>query len=722
VIGDNNFTLINHGLIEAEGTASNLNISTNGTLNNTSGTIHATQGGNVTASILSSGSVVATNAGTITISKELALGGVGGSHLLIENAGTVQIGGEAGDDPAQGFDAAPSAGDISQSTVTGNKSRLINTGRFVVGDASIGSLSIQSGGAVITAPGALAGVAGLVIGNTAGASGSSVSVIGVGSNLQVTGLLDVGVAGSGSMLLNGGATVTATSLNAGNLAAAIGQISLIGSGTELLVTGAATVADDGTGVLSILAGATFAATSLTIGAQSNSSGALIISGAGSVINLSGALNIGTSLGIGDLTVGPGAAVHASVVNLQGQVVLEGGLLDPTVQLINQGQTEGGFGTIAADNVIDEGVIQAGGGAQHLLVVDGTVLGGGTLTVNGTVRPAGGAGELRINAGATLELMDAVLSAASTTFTDDLAQPGTYTLNNSVIDVTFAEGTGVLLLDDIAEFGGAITSFTHGDAFVITGGTLTSLGVSNGNTLTVSDSGAGAGADGIDRIIFGSAVSAAEFNIVNGNTVQVACFAEGTWIATEAGPVAVENLAVGDCVITHDGRAEPIVWIGQRMVNCNQNPKPDTVWPVQVRTGAFGPRLPARDLFLSPDHAVFVSGVLIPVKLLINGTSINQVKRSTITYYHVELQWHDVIRAEGLPVESYFDIGDQANFHEVGETIRLFPEFMVRLTPDTAILWETCGAAPLVMAGPQLVAIQRQVSALAEQRAGLHEVA
>src|SRR5262249_60889653 len=112
--------------------------------------------------------------------------------------------------------------------------------------------------------------------------------------------------------------------------------------------------------MSVLSGATFTATDLTIGAQADSSGAVVVSGAGSVINLSGALNVGTSLGTGDLTVGPGAAVHASVVNLQGQVVLEGGLLDPTVSVINQGQTAGGFGTLAAGDIIDEGLIQAGG--------------------------------------------------------------------------------------------------------------------------------------------------------------------------------------------------------------------------------------------------------------------------------------------------------------------------------------------------------------------------
>ena len=71
-------------------------------------------------------------------------------------------------------------------------------------------------------------------------------------------------------------------------------------------------------------------------------------------------------------------------------------------------------------------------------------------------------------------------------------------------------------------------------------------------------------------------------------------------------------------------SEPIVWLGSRTVDCAKHPHPETVWPVRVSAGAFGANGPVRDLYLSPDHAVFVNGVLIPVKLLINGTSITRV--------------------------------------------------------------------------------------------------
>jgi len=171
---------------------------------------------------------------------------------------------------------------------------------------------------------------------------------------------------------------------------------------------------------------------------------------------------------------------------------------------------------------------------------------------------------------------------------------------------------------------------------------------------------------------------------------------------------VEQLAAGDHAVTADGAREPIVWLGQRAVNCDAHPAPETVWPVRVRAGAFGENIPVRDLYLSPDHAVFVNSVLVPVKLLIDGDSIAQVKRDRVRYFHVELPRHAVILAEGLTVESYLDTGDRANFRRDGETIRLFADFAARLRPETALLWETLGAAPLVMAGERLEAARRTV--------------
>ena len=114
----------------------------------------------------------------------------------------------------------------------------------------------------------------------------------------------------------------------------------------------------------------------------------------------------------------------------------------------------------------------------------------------------------------------------------------------------------------------------------------------------------------------------------------------------------------------------------------------------VAAGAFGPALPSRDLYLSPDHALFVDGVLIPVKLLVNGSSVRQVAVDEVTYYHVELPAHEVLLAEGLPAESYLDVDDRSSFANGGGTTALHPDF-------GALRWEADACARLVVTGPEL---------------------
>jgi hypothetical protein len=119
------------------------------------------------------------------------------------------------------------------------------------------------------------------------------------------------------------------------------------------------------------------------------------------------------------------------------------------------------------------------------------------------------------------------------------------------------------------------------------------------------------------------------------------------------------------------------------------------------------------LFLSPDHAVFVDDVLIPVRHLINGISIARVPTEAITYYHLELPRHDVVLAEGMPAESYLDAGDRANFANSREPMRLFADFEARPI-DFATMWETEGCAPLVIHGPKLQSVRDQVTRSADR--------
>jgi hypothetical protein len=194
---------------------------------------------------------------------------------------------------------------------------------------------------------------------------------------------------------------------------------------------------------------------------------------------------------------------------------------------------------------------------------------------------------------------------------------------------------------------------------------------------------------------------------NGGIDLVTCFAAGTRIATPRGDVAVEDLRAGDLVqALLGGTAQPVVWVGRRHLDCRRHPTPSQAWPIRIRAGAFGAGRPYRDLWLSPDHAVYANDVLIPAKRLVNGSTIEQVEVDTIDYYHVELPRHDVLLANGLAAESFLDVnGNRAFFANGGAPVILHPDL-------TALAWEANGCAPLVVTGPQLDAVRDQVNQLA----------
>ena len=186
----------------------------------------------------------------------------------------------------------------------------------------------------------------------------------------------------------------------------------------------------------------------------------------------------------------------------------------------------------------------------------------------------------------------------------------------------------------------------------------------------------------------------------------ACFAAGTRILTESGEIAVEALRVGDMVRIADGAGlAPVVWLGHRAIDCRRHDRPDDVRPVRVAAHAFGLGRPHRDLLLSPDHAVFVDGVLIPVRYLLNDATIRQEGAEVVRYWHVELPAHGVLLAEGLPCESYLDTGNRAAFANGGTVAVACPSF-------ARAAWSRGGCAPLVTEGEARDRVYRQVLAQA----------
>ena len=148
---------------------------------------------------------------------------------------------------------------------------------------------------------------------------------------------------------------------------------------------------------------------------------------------------------------------------------------------------------------------------------------------------------------------------------------------------------------------------------------------------------------------------------------VVCFLEGTRIATPDGERRVEDLVVGDRVLTTSGHAQPVRWIGRQTVMA-MFADPDRSYPIRIEAGALGEGLPVRDLFVSPDHALLIDGLLVQAGALVNGTSITRHADmpTSFVYYHVELDDHSLVLAEGVPAETFIDNVTRRRFDNYAE--------------------------------------------------------
>ena len=177
-----------------------------------------------------------------------------------------------------------------------------------------------------------------------------------------------------------------------------------------------------------------------------------------------------------------------------------------------------------------------------------------------------------------------------------------------------------------------------------------------------------------------------------------CYRGGTRIRTDRGAVAVEHLRIGDKVLTLDGTAKPIKWIGRRDSS-------DLV-PIVIRQGALGGSIPERDLYVSPAQALFFDDVLVEAGHLVNGESVARCPGIEPTgYFHIEFDTHDIVFAEGAAAESFVDCDTREYFDNAAEFVALYPA-------DAPQRWIFC--APRIGGGPILAQIRRAI----DGRAGL----
>jgi hypothetical protein len=189
--------------------------------------------------------------------------------------------------------------------------------------------------------------------------------------------------------------------------------------------------------------------------------------------------------------------------------------------------------------------------------------------------------------------------------------------------------------------------------------------------------------------------------------QPPCFCHGTLIRTEAGDVPVETLKISEEVMTTSGVARPIKWIGRRSYLGRFVMGRKDILPICIKAGALDDNVPKRDLWISPNHAMYLDGVLIEAKDLVNGVSVVQAESvKQVEYFHIELESHDVIIAEGALSESFIDDDSRGMFHNAHEYRVMYPK-----DAATAIA-RYC--APRLDEGYELDTIRRRIAL----RAGL----
>lgn len=156
-----------------------------------------------------------------------------------------------------------------------------------------------------------------------------------------------------------------------------------------------------------------------------------------------------------------------------------------------------------------------------------------------------------------------------------------------------------------------------------------------------------------------------------------CILRGTYVRSVFGEVPVESLKIGDMIQSSvTGEFRSIRWIGRRLLagsSFDTEHLRKVHLPVRIARGAIAQGLPARDLYISPGHALLIGEYGVSARLLINGSSIRQVDAmEEIEYFHIELDSHDGMYAEGLPVETYLEADNRQAYDNAAEYEALYP--------------------------------------------------
>ena len=579
----------------------------------------------------------------------------------------------------------------------------------LVDGAALSAVTLDvTGGASLTADGLFLGTAS--IGGAAVADSGDASV----SLLSVTADGSIGVAGSLSvtgLAVQTGGSVTVTTLIVANLTLDTGEVGAAGDAT-ISGNGSATLTD------------------------------------GAVLDVGGNLAVGA--GIGSFVLAPGSLTAGGTLIVDATMSLDA---NDTLALSGASSatiaTLADSGALSLDTAASLVVGSGSGAAGTLQVVSGGTAALGTLSTPGAV-DVDGASALVVGIGAA-ETGAAVIAAGATATIGSLTAPtldleGTATIGeaasvgSAVLNAASIFGAGTLVtpgltIDTATAFASNVALLTNGETLTLahardfSGTVLVPLADGTGSATFDLRDVALASAEAVFNTSqgIGSLGTLAPFSVVapfeNGAlldetwsigsdeqggtdlnvTISTVCYAAGTHLATPGGEVAVEALRPGDAVLAlEDGAwvARPVRWLGRMAVDLDRHPDAARAAPIRIRADAVAPGVPHRDLLVSPDHALFLGGVLVPAQALVNGATILRAPpHGQVTYLHVELDRHGVLLAEGLPAESFLDTGNRSWFAAEAGVRPLFPDLSDVRT------WAADACAPLLLEGPVLAAVR-----------------